>query len=267
MYISFNRDGQKLGILDREGTIHIWDVKTNGLQHVFSEYARVIGIRFHGQVSFSPDLRFLAKAHYDKHTDTYSKIYVLDAITGELLHTLYGHGNSVRSLSFSTDGKKLVSGSWDSTIRLWDVETGRLLQVPIIQERWIDCVSLSPDGQTLASGGSDGIVYLWDVETGEQKDTLTGNSSGVTNVLFSPDGETLAISRLGGTLYLWEIGPDPPEPERRAADINADGVVNVQDLVLVAEKFDQMGEFVEDVNGDGVVNIQDLVIVVSEFDE
>ena len=66
---------------------------------------------------------------------------------------------------------------------------------------------------------------------------------------------------------MWDIGPDLPEPERHAADINADGVVNVQDLVLVAADFGKKGEYRTDVNGDGTVNIQNLVIVVSGFYE
>ena len=128
-------------------------------------------------------------------------------------------------------------------------------------------MSFSPDGRTLASGGSRGTIYLWDVETGEQKHTFTGYSSGISSLSFSPDGRTLASGRKDGTIHLWGIVPMRPEPERLAADINADGVVNIQDLVLVAADFGQMGEYATDVNGDGTVNIQDLVAVAAAFGE
>ena len=62
---------------------------------------------------------------------------------------------------------------------------------------------------------------------------------------------------------MWEQVLAPPEPERHIADINADGIVNIQDLVLVAKDYGQIGEYVTDVNGDGTVNIQDLVVVVA----
>lgn len=130
---------------------------------------------------------------------------------------------------------------------------------------WLDSVTFSPDGQILASGGSDGDIYLWNVETGEHKRTLTGYNSAIWRLTFSPDGQTLASGRMNGAIHLWSIDPALLDPERRTADINADGVVNIQDMVLVAAKFGQMGEFPEDVNGDGIVNIQDLVLVASEF--
>lgn len=61
-----------------------------------------------------------------------------------------------------------------------------------------------------------------------------------------------------------EVLPPPPTPW----DVNADGIVNVQDLVLVAGKFGQSGESLkEDVNGDGEVDVRDLVLVASHFGE
>ena len=61
-----------------------------------------------------------------------------------------------------------------------------------------------------------------------------------------------------------EVPPPPPTPW----DVNGDGTVNIQDLVLVANEFGQSGESLKgDVNGDGTVNIQDLVLVALHFGE
>ena len=57
----------------------------------------------------------------------------------------------------------------------------------------------------------------------------------------------------------------PQEPTRLAADVNGDGAVNIQDLVLVASRLGQAGQNKADVNGDGAVNIQDLVLVAGEL--
>ena len=59
--------------------------------------------------------------------------------------------------------------------------------------------------------------------------------------------------------------PTPMKQEEVAADVNADEIVNVQDLVLVASRFGQTGANNADVNVDGVVNIQDLVLVAAAF--
>jgi len=87
-------------------------------------------------------------------------------------------------------------------------------------------ISLSPDGAILASGSRDGIVFLW----------------GVTPL--SVDTE-----------------PVTRPPAQAEVDVNADGVVNIQDLVLVSANFGKTGKNVADINGDSVVNIEDLVKV------
>ena len=58
----------------------------------------------------------------------------------------------VNSVSFSPDGRTLASGSYDDTIRLWEVSTGRHLRTLTGHTSLVFSVSFSPDGQTLASG-------------------------------------------------------------------------------------------------------------------
>ena len=62
-------------------------------------------------------------------------------------------------------------------------------------------------------------------------------------------------------MLLWELTPAAVEPEKIGEDVNSDGTVNIQDLVLVAGRLGQSGANSADVNGDGIVNIQDLVLV------
>ena len=90
----------------------------------------------------------------------------------------------VRSVSFSSDGQTLASGSGAGTVRLWDVNTGRLLQTLEGQVRG-NSVSVSPDGQTLASGSSDGTVRLSNVNRGDLLRTLEGHTGPVESVSFS----------------------------------------------------------------------------------
>ena len=97
--------------------------------------------------------------------------------------------------------------------------------------------------------------------------TLTGHTDYVWSVAFSPDGRTLASGSDDGTVLLWPLAPPAATPAL-VTDINGDGVVNIQDLTLVAAQFGETGEDTPaDVNGDGVVDIKDLVLVAAAFGE
>jgi WD40 repeat protein len=67
----------------------------------------------------------------------------------------------VTSLAFSPDGRWLVSGSWDKTIKIWDAEAGREVQTLAGHEHPVYSVAFDSRGQWVASGGEDGTIKLW----------------------------------------------------------------------------------------------------------
>ena len=82
---------------------------------------------------------------------------------------LQGHTSSVNSVAFSSDGRHIVSGSYDHTIQVWDAQTGHQVCNPI--QGHTDCVksvAFSPDGRHVVSGSSDQTTQVWDVQTGVQ---------------------------------------------------------------------------------------------------
>ena len=70
-------------------------------------------------------------------------------------------GRAVYSVCFSPDGKQLVSGSLDETVRLWDVETGACVKTLKGHGDSVWSVCFSPDGRRLGSGSMDDTVRLW----------------------------------------------------------------------------------------------------------
>ena len=272
--VVFSPDGSTLASGGYDNILRLWDAETG--QHKPALEGHTDYIR---SVVFSPDGRTLASGSYDR------TLRVWDAETGELLRTLEGHTNGVLSVAFSPDGRTLASGSYDRTLRVWDAETGELLRTLEGPMDDVNSVAFSPDGHTLVSGGYvntirfyDDTLRLWDAKTGQHLQTLRGHRHAVASVVFSGDGSMLASGSYDKTVQVWELAPATPtvepsqpvtpanEPAQLAGDINTDGVVNIQDLVLVASQFGQAGQNAADINEDGVVNIQDLVLVAGAFD-
>jgi WD40 repeat protein len=121
-----------------------------------------------------------------------------------LLRTLSGHTGFVESVAYSPDGRFIASGSWDSTIKIWDSANGALLRTLSGHTSGVWSVAYSPDGRFIASGSYDNTIKIWDSANGALLRTLSGHTICVNSVAYSPDGRFIASGGSDGTIKIWD---------------------------------------------------------------
>ncbi|KAG8820506.1 hypothetical protein FRC19_008802 [Serendipita sp. 401] len=201
--IAFSPDGHRIASGSEDNTIRMWN----------AEAGQALGVPFRGHSSsvlsvvFSPDGLRIASGSRDKticlwDADTgrplkiFSNRLVSSLVRDEIdeLEPFQSHSDAVTSVAFSPDGRRIVSGSEDSTIHLWDADTGKLLEGNSnhlalfdfqIDNFWLSddkmirskpfrghscavtSVAFSPDGCWIASGSKDKTIRLWDARTSQ----------------------------------------------------------------------------------------------------
>ena len=116
------------------------------------------------------------------------------------------HDACVTSVAFSPDGRHIVSGSGDKTVRVWDAQTGQSVMDPLKgHDKRVTSVAFSPDGRHIVSGSGDNTVVVWDAQTGQSvMDPLKGHDNYVNSVAFSPDGRHIVSGSGDKTVRVWD---------------------------------------------------------------
>jgi len=126
-----------------------------------------------------------------------------EIVVTEPIRTFTGHTNVLYSVAFSPDGKFALTGSHDTTAKLWDVSTGTCIRTFTGHSHIVLSVAFSPDGTRVLTGSHDNTAKLWDAATGACIRTFT-ESLFVWSVAFSPDGTRVLTGRNDGTARLWD---------------------------------------------------------------
>ncbi|KIM22020.1 hypothetical protein M408DRAFT_333140 [Serendipita vermifera MAFF 305830] len=116
------------------------------------------------------------------------------------------HTSVVASVGFSPDGKRIVSGSWDKTIRVWDTKTGTVIAGPFEGHNSpVSSVGFSRSGERIVSGSWDKSIRVWNAETGALvSGPFRGHSDKVTSVGFSPDEKHIVSGSDDKTIRVWD---------------------------------------------------------------
>ena len=121
-----------------------------------------------------------------------------------LLRTLEGHTSLVFAVSLTPDGKQVVSGSGDNTLRVWDTETGRCLSILKGHTALVSSVSLTPDSQRVVTGSWDNTLRIWDFKTGQCLNIMKGHTDKINSINLTPDGHLIVSGSDDATLRIWD---------------------------------------------------------------
>ncbi|CAI6371548.1 unnamed protein product [Macrosiphum euphorbiae] len=129
------------------------------------------------------------------------------------VHDLQGHTKEIYSIKWSPTGPKtsnpnmnliLASASFDSTVRLWDVERGTCIKTLTKHNEPVYSVAFSPDGKFLASGGFDNYVHIWSTQSSQLVHSYKG-TGGIFDVCWNSKGDKIGASATDGRVFVLDL--------------------------------------------------------------
>lgn len=254
--VRLSPDGRLAALTDRDGRCHVWSVPGGQRLHTLSGH---VG-RLNGAV-FTPDARQLLTGGADQVVRRWDVttgtslgqlplpgliVWALDLSPGGERAAAAGvrgitvwhpgdwptapvqtsHSDAVISVAFDPLGKRLVTGSIDGTVRVWDRGPGRLLLTLAGHLSGVTGLALSPDGRRGAAGDWTDAVHLWDLDRGHRSDAIRPILGGVGPVAYLPDGSGLIVAAGWKALERWSLAPQ--RREWRAASLST----SIQNLAV-----------------------------------
>ncbi len=208
--------GMHFVMVGENGLAEIWDRGTGQRQ---SQLPHSQNATIHC-TAYSPNGKWIATGS----DDSTAYLQLFDATTGNLIRAFQTRGgtafedehtDAVLSVTFSPDGRTLLTSSADKTARLWNVETGK--QAHRLQGHFSDVndVGFSPDNNQLLTAGQDGTVIVWTRANGDwsssnatiqQGEPFRGHDGAVYSATFSADGDSVISGGYDRTIRIWKPG-------------------------------------------------------------
>jgi len=272
--VGFAPDGKTLISGAQAGTINYWALEKNSTSPIKTLTAHQDTVR---DVSFFPNPNVMVSASEDQTLRTWQLPQTVKRHQGDIYsiavdpkrdraasagsnHTiqlwtfqgmvnqkpktvLKGHSKSIKTLSFSSNGDYLASGSADETIKIWHpTQQTTPVQTLKAHNDIVNSVDFSPTGEMLASGSNDGTIRLWHIN-GELHKTLSAHQGGVSSVDFASHRNHFASGGYDGKIKIWQT------------DGTLQQVLKAQDSAITAIAFSSDGNLVASAGTDHTIQL------------
>jgi WD40 repeat protein len=122
-----------------------------------------------------------------------------------LMRILSGHTDKISASAITPDGRRVVSGSHDRTVRIWDLDRGRELLTFQGHESAVSSLAITANGRFAVTGSHDGIIKVWELETGKESHTFKQGSDVVSSVVINASGRWIISGASDGFLRIWSL--------------------------------------------------------------
>ncbi|KAF9350775.1 hypothetical protein BGX26_011119, partial [Mortierella sp. AD094] len=192
-HCAFSPDGNKFAVILKSGDINLYDMSSWERIEISNrrsdQFSNITFPPTSSQIAFGGD----------------KTVWVYD-VTGSNPRNLEGHEDTISCVVYSPRGDQIASGSYDTTVRLWDAYTGESIHNLSGHSESITAVVYSPNGDRIVSASEDYTVRLWDVESGTCVHSFTDNTKYViTGVIYSPNGDQVASVDSVLKVQLWNV--------------------------------------------------------------
>jgi len=131
------------------------------------------------------------------------EIKAWDISSGACLYTVKSHW--IKTVVVTPDGRWILTGSDDHTVRIWDLATGRYLRTLAKHESGVNVLALKPDGKSVLAGSWDKQIKMWDLQTGTCLIQLEGHRGLVFALAITTDGRKLVSGGWDQTIRVWDL--------------------------------------------------------------